>query len=162
MISAKDSNPLSPILLSDISISCNVLCPINELVKPLIDWLLKVLNVPRTDKISMLVDLMYEFNDSRKFTLALIGIRHISNETLISVVFFDKNNKFNEFTRFLLNMIPFIITILVFNFAKEINIKSVGMTAIWGIFGFAYTFMTSLLLLKNKNTRKNGVEKNEK
>ena len=84
----------------------------------------------------------------------------LANDVLLCKL--DKNNKFNEFTRFLLNMIPFIITILVFNFAKEINIKSVGMTAIWGIFGFAYTFMTSLLLLKNKNIRKNGVEKNEK
>jgi len=92
--------------------------------------------------------------------LIMILFMALANDVLLCKL--DKNNKFNEFTRFLLNMIPFIITILVFNFAKEINIKSVGMTAIWGIFGFAYTFMTSLLLLKNKNIRKNGVEKNEK
>lgn len=84
----------------------------------------------------------------------------IVNYVLLSKL--AKNDKLIEFTKFLLNMIPFIITILVFNFAKDINIKSAGMVGIWGIFAFAYTFMTSLLLLENKNAKKNGVEKNEK
>lgn len=92
--------------------------------------------------------------------LGMVLFMAIANYVLLSKL--NRTDKFSGLTEFLLNMIPFIITILVFNFAKEINIKSVGMIGIWGIFGFAYTFMTSLLLLKNKNTKKNGVEKNEK
>lgn len=92
--------------------------------------------------------------------LAMVLFMGLANYVLMSKL--DKSDKISGLTEFLSYMIPFIITILVFNFAKEINIKSVGMTGIWGIFGFAYTFMTSLLLLKDKNTKKNGVEKNEK
>lgn len=96
-------------------------------------------------------------------TLAGLGMllfMGLANDVLLCKL--AKNDRLNELTKFLLNIIPFIITILVFNFANDINIKSAGMTGVWGIFGFAYTFMTSLLLLNSRNSKKNGVEKNEK
>lgn len=58
---------------------------------------------------------------------------------------------------FLLNIIPFIITIIVFAFSKNIHLQSVGMVAIWGVITFMYTLFVSILLLR-KNNKKNGVE----
>lgn len=77
------------------------------------------------------------------------------------LIMFMNRGKLNEFTRFALNLIPFIITILVFNFTTDINIESVGMVGVWGLITFAYTLVTSIILLDNENTKKNGVEKNE-
>ena len=62
------------------------------------------------------------------------------------------------FGSFILNIIPFIITIIVFVVSKDINLQSVGMVGIWAIFVLAYTLLASILLLRNENTKKNGVE----
>ncbi|MCI8291178.1 MAG: hypothetical protein HFJ25_02850 [Clostridia bacterium] len=80
---------------------------------------------------------------------------------LLSIMLMNKE-KVRECGKFILNLIPFIITILVFNFAKDINIRSIGMVGVWGIISFIYTFVFSAILLNNRNTKKNGVESNEK
>ena len=64
--------------------------------------------------------------------------------------------KFVEFGKFILNMIPFIITIIVFNFAKNIDILSIGMIGFWGLITFIYTLIVSTICLDTTN--KNGVE----
>ena len=83
----------------------------------------------------------------------------LANDLLL--VMLMKKEKVHEFGKFLVSLIPFVITILVFNFAKDINIRSVGMVGVWGIITFIYTFIISAILLNNKNTEKNGVEKDE-
>lgn len=92
--------------------------------------------------------------------LAMILFMALVNYLLLIMLM--KKEKVHQFGRFLLNLIPFIITILVFNFAKDINIKSVGMVSVWGIITFIYTFIASAILLNNVNTKENGVDKNEK
>jgi len=67
-------------------------------------------------------------------------------------------DQLEAFARFILNIIPFIIAIIVFVLSKDINLQSVGMVGIWAIFVLAYTLLASILLLRKENTKKNGVE----
>lgn len=80
----------------------------------------------------------------------------LMNELLLAMLM--KKNRFAEFGRFVLNMIPFIITIVIFNFAENINVQSIGMVGVWGALGFIYTFITSVLLFDDVDTKKNGKE----
>lgn len=62
------------------------------------------------------------------------------------------------FGKILLNIIPFIVTIIAFTLSKNIHLQSVGMIAVWGvIISTIYTLLTSILLLRKNNT-KNGDE----
>ncbi len=67
-------------------------------------------------------------------------------------------DQLEAFARFILNIIPFIIVVIVFVLSKDINLQSVGMVGIWAIFVLAYTLLASILLLRKENTKKNGVE----
>lgn len=67
-------------------------------------------------------------------------------------------DKLASFGKFILTVIPFIITVIVFALGKEANIQSVGSVGIWGIFVFVYTFISAMFLLNEKNAKKNGVE----
>ena len=67
-------------------------------------------------------------------------------------------DKLESFGKFILTVIPFIITVIVFALGKEANIQSVGSVGIWGIFVFVYTLISAMFLLNEKNAKKNGVE----
>lgn len=67
-------------------------------------------------------------------------------------------DKLASFGKFILTVIPFIITVIVFALGKEANIQSVGSVGIWGIFVFVYTLISAMFLLNEKNAKKNGVE----
>lgn len=67
-------------------------------------------------------------------------------------------DKLASFGKFILTVIPFIITVIVFALGKEANIQSVGSVGIWGIFVFMYTLISAMFLLNEKNAKKNGVE----
>lgn len=67
-------------------------------------------------------------------------------------------DKLESFGKFILTIIPFIITTIVFALGKEANIQSIGSVGIWGIFTFVYTLITSIFLLDGKKAKKNGVE----
>ncbi len=58
---------------------------------------------------------------------------------------------FEGLKKFVINMIPLFITIIVFVFSKDINISSVGMVGFWGIVTFIFTGVFSLLLLDERN-----------
>lgn len=88
--------------------------------------------------------------------LVTILLVSLINELLLAMLM--KKEKFAQFGTFILNMIPFIITILVFNFTDNINIQSVGMVGFWGILGYIYTLITSVLLFSNTDAKKNGKE----
>ena len=60
-----------------------------------------------------------------------------------------KNDKVTQFGKFLLNIFPLIIAIIVFVFATDMNVKSMGMVGFWSLIGYVYTFLVSLILLKN-------------
>lgn len=60
-----------------------------------------------------------------------------------------KNDKVTHFGKFLLNIFPLIIAIIVFVFATDMNVKSMGMVGFWSLIGYVYTFLVSLILLKN-------------
>lgn len=97
--------------------------------------------------------------------ITLAGLIMIAFMALVNYLFtimLMKKEKIHECVRFIINLIPFIITILVFNFTKDINIRSIGMVGVWGMISFIYTFVFSAILLNNRNTKKNGVESNEK
>lgn len=97
--------------------------------------------------------------------ITLVGLIMIAFMALINYLFaimLMKKEKIHECGRFIVNLIPFMITILVFNFAKDINVRSIGMVGVWGMISFIYTFVFSAILLNNRNTKKNGVEDNEK
>jgi len=67
-------------------------------------------------------------------------------------------DQLKAYGKILFNMIPLIITIIVFTLSKNIHLQSVGMVAVWGvIISTIYTLLTSILLLRKNNT-KNGVE----
>ena len=67
-------------------------------------------------------------------------------------------DKLEKFGNFILTIIPFIITIVVFALGKEINTQSIGSVGIWGIFGLIYTLIAAILLIDGKKAKKNGVE----
>ena len=72
-------------------------------------------------------------------------------------------DKIKSFGKFIIVMIPFIITTICFTLiGKEINIQSIGMIGIWGILTFACTLVFSIILLNLQNVKKNGVENDEK
>lgn len=62
-----------------------------------------------------------------------------------------KDNKAQQILKFILYIIPFVIAIIVSNFAKDINLLSVGMVGFWGLISCVYTWLVSLLLLNTKN-----------
>ncbi len=103
-------------------------------------------------------------------TLSLSGIITImlmalANFVLILALYNKERTieKLESFGRFVLSIIPFIITTVVFTLlGKEINLQSVGMVSIWGTLSFASTLILSIILLNTENGKKNGVEKNEK
>lgn len=66
--------------------------------------------------------------------------------------------KLEAFGKFILTIIPFIITVIVFALGKEANIQSIGSVGIWGIFVFAYTLISAMFLLNENKAKKNGVE----
>lgn len=68
--------------------------------------------------------------------------------------------KIDAFGKFIIALIPFIITMIVFTLGKEINVQSIGMVGIWGTLTFACTIVASIILLNSQ--KKNGVENNEK
>ena len=68
--------------------------------------------------------------------------------------------KIDAFGKFIISLIPFIITMIVFTLGKEINVQSIGMVGIWGILTFACTIVASIILLNSQ--KKIGVESNEK
>ena len=89
----------------------------------------------------------------------------IANYILILALYNKEKTieKLESFGRFVLTIIPLIIIVLVFTLlGKEINIQSVGMIGIWGILSFVCTLILSTVLFNTGNTKKNGVEKNEK
>ena len=67
-------------------------------------------------------------------------------------------DKLEKFGNFILTIIPFIITIVVFVLGKEVNTQSIGSVGIWGIFGFIYTLVAAIFLIDGKKAKKNGVE----
>ena len=67
-------------------------------------------------------------------------------------------DKLEKFGNFILTIIPFIITIVVFALGKEVNTQSIGSVGIWGIFGFIYTLVAAIFLIDGKKAKKNGVE----
>ena len=67
-------------------------------------------------------------------------------------------DKLEKFGNFILTIIPFIITIVVFALGKEVNTQSIGSVGIWGIFGFIYTLVAAIFLIDGKIAKKNGVE----
>lgn len=67
-------------------------------------------------------------------------------------------DKLEKFGNFILTIIPFIITIVVFALGKEINTQSIGSVGIWGIFGLIYTLIAAIFLIDGKKAKKNGVE----
>lgn len=67
-------------------------------------------------------------------------------------------HKLEKFGNFILTIIPFIITIVVFALGKEVNTQSIGSVGIWGIFGFIYTLVAAIFLIDGKKAKKNGVE----
>ena len=67
-------------------------------------------------------------------------------------------DKIEKFGNFILTIIPFIITIVVFALGKEVNTQSIGSVGIWGIFGFIYTLVAAIFLIDGKKAKKNGVE----
>ena len=62
----------------------------------------------------------------------------------------DKINKVNsdKYTR-KFKIIHILIAIIVFVFATDMNVKSMGMVGFWSLIGYVYTFLVSLILLKN-------------
>ena len=67
-------------------------------------------------------------------------------------------DKLEKFGNFILTIIPFIITIVVFALGKEVNTQSIGSVGIWGIFGFIYKLVAAIFLIDGKKAKKNGVE----
>ena len=67
-------------------------------------------------------------------------------------------DKLEKFGNFVLTIIPFIITIVVFALGKEVNTQSIGSVGIWGIFGLIYTLIAAIFLIDGKKAKKNGVE----
>lgn len=67
-------------------------------------------------------------------------------------------DKLEKFGNFILTIIPFIITIVVFALGKEVNTQSIGSVGIWGIFGLIYTLIAAIFLIDGKKAKKNGVE----
>ena len=67
-------------------------------------------------------------------------------------------DKLEKFGNFILTIIPFIITIVVFALGKEVNTQSIGSVGIWGIFGFIYTLVAAIFLIDGKKAKQNGVE----
>lgn len=95
-------------------------------------------------------------------SITLTGLIMILFMSLINVfllcLMLDKH-KAMKFGRFILNLIPLLITIIVFVFAKDVNISSIGSVGFYGFITFIYTYLISILLLNDvKNDEKNGVE----
>ena len=67
-------------------------------------------------------------------------------------------DKLEKFGNFVLTIIPFIITIVVFALGKEVNTQSIGSVGIWGTFGLIYTLIAAIFLIDGKKAKKNGVE----
>lgn len=67
-------------------------------------------------------------------------------------------DKLEKFGNFVLTIIPFIITIVVFALGKEVNTQSIGSVGIWGVFGLIYTLLAAIFLIDGKKAKKNGVE----
>jgi len=90
--------------------------------------------------------------------LAAILTVTIMNYILISMLINKEKviEQLEACKKFIINIIPFIITIIVFAFSRNVHLQSVGMVAIWGIITFIYTVLVAMLLLR-KN-KKNGVE----
>ncbi len=87
-------------------------------------------------------------------SLAISGIVMIVLMSLVNYLFINmlvNGEKTKQLKTFLVNMIPFFITIIVFVFSKNINITSVGMVGFWGLITCIYTFLFSLLLLDERN-----------
>lgn len=98
-------------------------------------------------------------------TLTLAGLLTIAFMALanyillIALINQEKTvDKLESFGKFILSIIPFVITVIVFALGKEANIQSIGSVGIWGIFVFAYTLLATMFLLNEKNAKKNGVE----
>lgn len=89
--------------------------------------------------------------------LITILLMSILNYHLASLL--TKKDKVKNFGKFLLRIFPLLITIIVFVFAKDINANSLGMVGFWSLIGFVYTFIVSLILLKNNN--KKGADEDE-
>lgn len=90
-------------------------------------------------------------------TIAIMSI--INYLLLLTFMKTDKAiQKLEKFGNFILTIIPFIITIVVFALGTEINTQSIGSVGIWGIFGLIYTLLTAIFLVDGKKVEKNGVE----
>lgn len=90
-------------------------------------------------------------------TIALMSI--INYFLLLTFMKTEKAiDKLEKFGNFVLTIIPFIITIVVFALGKEINTQSIGSVGIWGIFGLIYTLIAAIFLIDGKKAKKNGVE----
>ena len=101
-------------------------------------------------------------------SLAISGILTIGFMALVNYILLMSlmnsekvMDKIEAFGRFVIILIPFIITAVTFTLGKEINIQSIGMVAIWGILTFACTLVTAIILLNTPKDEKNGVEKDE-
>lgn len=100
-----------------------------------------------------------------KVSLTLSGLAAILLVALINYIIIrmlmNKEKAIDQlktYGKILFNMIPFIVTIIVFTVSKNIHLQSVGMVAVWGIIiSTIYTLLASILLLRKNNT-KNGVE----
>lgn len=90
-----------------------------------------------------------------------IGLMAIANYLLIiSLINKEKViNKIESFGKFIIIIIPFIITMIAFTLGKDINVQSIGMVGTWGILTFACTLVAAIILLNTPT--KNGVENNE-
>ena len=92
--------------------------------------------------------------------LVTIAFMALANYLLLMTLMKQEKTieKLEAFGKFILTIVPFIITVIVFALGKEANIQSIGSVGIWGIFVFAYTLISAMFLLNEKKAKKNGVE----
>lgn len=95
-------------------------------------------------------------------SITLTGLIMILFMSLINIFLLClmlNKHKAMKFGKFILNLIPLLITVIVFVFAKDVNISSIGSVGFYGFITFIYTYLISILLLNDeKNVEKNGVE----
>lgn len=98
-------------------------------------------------------------------SLTLTGILTIAIMSIINyflLLTFMKSekamDKLEKFGNFILTIIPFIITVVVFALGNEVNTQSIGSVGIWGVLILIYTLIAAIFLIDGKNAKKNGVE----
>ena len=91
--------------------------------------------------------------------MGLIAFLLMSFLNFYLIVGLKEKDKVEAFAKFLLRILPLIIAVVVFVFATNVDAKSLGMVGFWSLLGYVYTFLVSLILLKNNE--KEGAKKHE-